>query len=109
VPDPERARDGPLAQDPLERPDAPGGAPHLEPALVQDGHAGGVVAAVLEPAETVNDERYDFLGPDVSDYPAHGGVSLLARLRRARPAHGAWRRLEVSTGSNDSYADESAR
>src|SRR3989338_7337337 len=44
------------ARAPRERRGAPGGGPPLALAGVQDGHAGRVVAAVLEPLEPLDDD-----------------------------------------------------
>ena len=54
-----------------------GGAANLQLAVFADhGDAGGIVAAIFEAAEPVQDQGYDFLRADVSDNAAHGGISL---------------------------------
>ena len=51
------------------------GAPNLHFAvLLDDGNAGRIVAAILEPPQTVQNQRHDFLRSDIPDDPAH--VSL---------------------------------
>src|SRR5207245_5704395 len=49
-------------------------APHdLESAAVHDRYAGGIIAAVFEAAEAVQEDRADLLVSDVPDDPAHSG------------------------------------
>ncbi|PYN39020.1 MAG: hypothetical protein DMD98_02290 [Candidatus Rokuibacteriota bacterium] len=72
VADPERARHGALAEDPLERLDPPGGAPDVEPALSEHGDARRIVAAVLEALEPFDDDGHRVLVPDVPDDATHG-------------------------------------
>ena len=46
-------------------------AADLQPAVPNHGNAGRVVTAVLQPLEAVNQDRNDFLLPDVTDNPTH--------------------------------------
>src|SRR5204862_2884327 len=41
------------------------------PGLRHNGDAGRIIAAVLELAQAFDDDRHDFLGPDIADYSAH--------------------------------------
>src|SRR5207245_6028282 len=70
--------EGPLdlleAQALLEIAQLAGAAHHLDGAAVDDRDAGGVVAAVLEAAEAVEEDAADLLRTDVADDSAHGGV-----------------------------------
>src|SRR2546422_11464997 len=51
------------------------GAPNLHFAvLLDDGDARRIVAAILEPPQTVQNQRHDFLRSNIPDDPAH--VSL---------------------------------
>jgi hypothetical protein len=71
----------------LELAKFPWGAAQLEVALiVDDGDARGIVAAVLEPAEAIDDQGHDFLGAYVSDYAAHGWLSFV--MEETTPACG---------------------
>ncbi len=87
VADPERAGDGPLAQNPFEQLDAPGRAPDVQLAAVQDGHARGVVAAVLQALQPLDDDLDGTLVTHVPDDPAHG---LALALRLAAAGRAAW-------------------
>src|SRR2546422_361039 len=69
---PERPPHPPLAEDPLERLEAPGGAADVERPVVEHRHAGGVAAAVLAPLEPLDDDRHRVLVAHVTDDPAHG-------------------------------------
>ena len=52
-------------------------AAHLQAVSVAaDGDAGGVIAAIFEAAQAINDDRYNSLVPDVSNNPAHRLVNL---------------------------------
>jgi hypothetical protein len=44
---------------------------NLDFAVVHDGHTGGVVAAIFQPAQPIEDDGHDRLGSDVANYPAH--------------------------------------
>jgi hypothetical protein len=71
------AVDGRIADDLFQAGELAGGAAEFDlPAGIDHGDAGGIIAAIFEAAETVNNERDDLLGSDVSDNAAHGGVSL---------------------------------
>src|SRR5205814_9493978 len=48
------------------------GPPDLERVIALDGHPGGVVAAVLETAQSGHEERKRLARPGVADDPAHG-------------------------------------
>ena len=48
-----------------------GAAAELDPPVAHDGDAGRVVAAVLEPAQPVDEDRDDLLWADVADDSAH--------------------------------------
>jgi hypothetical protein len=56
----------------LEVPDR---ADVLEPVRLEEGEAGGVVPPVLEPLETLQEQRLALARPDVSDDPADGDSS----------------------------------
>src|SRR6478672_8149040 len=57
--------------DVLEPRQLAGATPQFDAAVVDDRHAGRVVAAIFEAAQAVNQNRNDFLRPDVSNDPAH--------------------------------------
>ena len=68
-----------------------GAAPDLELAVVDDGDAGRVIAAVLELPQPLDDERHDLPLPDVTDDSAHGGCPAPSALpgssgQRGRPS-----------------------
>jgi hypothetical protein len=92
VADADGAGDGPLAQHRLQRLQPARGAPDVQPARVEHGDAGGIVAAVLETPETVDDDVHRALLADVPDDSAH--VSLPSCGRPA--AHGAGRPIRPS-------------
>ena len=75
---------GPLAEDALQYLDATCRAPDLESARPQHGHAGRVVAAILELLEPVDDDSHRVFVPQVTDDSAHG-VSAPSSRRRAEP------------------------
>src|SRR5262249_43872096 len=72
----ERAVEGPVTENRLEVAEPPGAAPDLEDALRQHGDARGVVAAVLEPLEPLQDEGGRPLAADVAHDSTHGPLSL---------------------------------
>ena len=77
---------GLLTQDRLEVLHAAGGAADLERPVLQDGHARGVVAAVLELLQAVDDDADRALLTDVADDSTHRSAFLLlpgGTLRRA--------------------------
>ena len=79
------AVDGRLADRFLEIGKLAGCAAEFEVAFVVDnGDAGGVIAAVFEAPEAVDNEGYDFLGSDISDNAAHGWLSLRSGTGRRR-------------------------
>src|SRR6266852_5205630 len=92
VPDPDPSLHRTLAQKPLEHLDAPGRAPDLESLGPQDGQAGRVIAAVLEPLEPLHDDADRVLVSDVADDAAHGqcpfclAAAERARLRAVQPS-----------------------
>src|SRR6185295_20136928 len=61
--------------DVLELRQLAGAAPQIDFPVVHYGHAGRVVAPVLEPSQSLDQHRHDFLGSDVSNNPAHGWSS----------------------------------
>src|SRR4030095_534046 len=79
VADAERAGQRLLSQHALEHLDAAGGAPDVKRALVEHRDARGVVAAILEPLQSLDDDADRALVTDVADDSTHG-VSL-ATLR----------------------------
>ena len=84
VPEPHAPLHRLLPQDRLELLDAPGAPPDLQPLRPQHGHAGGVIAAVLEPLEPVQDDADGAPLPDVADDPAHYlWLAFFFCLRRA--------------------------
>jgi hypothetical protein len=54
-------------------------SPDLEPGPTQDRKARRVIAAVLDPSESIEEDPAGFPGPYVADYPAHTPCS--SRLR----------------------------
>ena len=70
--DAERTGQRPFAEDPLEHLEPAGGAPHVERAVAEDGDARGVVAAILEPLEPLDDDTDRALPTDVPDDSTHG-------------------------------------
>ena len=69
-----------LAQQAFEHLDAAGRAPDLESLGPQHGHAGRVVAAVLEALEPLHDDADRVLVADVADDAAHGVSPWLSRV-----------------------------
>ena len=86
VTDAVRAGQRPLAKHGLEIGQLARAASHVDAVRADDGDAGRVVAAILEPAEPIEHHRDDFLMTDVSDDAAHVLI-LGGRLREpALPA-----------------------
>ena len=46
-------------------------APHFDRAVLHDGDAGGVIAAILELAQSLDQDRHDWLRSNVADNSAH--------------------------------------
>ena len=57
------------------------GAAALEPAVLERGDAGGIVAAVFKPLQRLDDLRRDRRLADDSDDAAHGSADLLHAMR----------------------------
>ena len=75
VPDAIEAVDGRLANRFLEITKLAGGAAQFELAVRPDhGDSRGIVSAILEAAQAVQNQRYNFLRADVSDDAAHGSL-----------------------------------
>ncbi len=75
-----------------------GGAANFELAVVaDDGDARGVIAAIFEAAQAVENERYDALRPDIADNAAHDGSLLEAAEKPIVPAAMLRLRLAHST------------
>ena len=62
----------------LEAGELPGAPAQVDGALPHHRDAGRVVAAVLEPAQAVDEDRDDRLGPDVADDAAHEDLSSVS-------------------------------
>ena len=60
-----------VGDDLFELRELPGASPQLDRAVADHGHAGRVVAAILEPPKPVDENREHLLLPDVSDDSAH--------------------------------------
>src|SRR5437867_2043964 len=72
VADADRPGDGTVAQDGLQRLQASGSTADLQPTVgAEDRDAGGVVAAVLEALESLDDDADRALVTDVADDAAH--------------------------------------
>ena len=69
----------------LERAD---GADVVEPVVLEERDPGGVVAAVLQALEAMEQERLALTRSDVSDDPAHGLVLSKRERARRRPPSG---------------------
>ena len=69
---PVRPVTGPFAQQLHQVGDAAGVLAHLHAAVIEDGQAGAVVAAVLQTVQAVQEGRFRFLAADVADDAAHG-------------------------------------
>jgi hypothetical protein len=54
-------------------------APQLNRAVAHDGDAGRVVAAILEPSQTLDEDGENPLAADVSDDSAHVQSSVFSR------------------------------
>ena len=71
------AVDGMLADGLLEIGQFARGAAQFQLAVFADhGDARGIVAAIFEAPEPVEDQGHNFLRADISDYAAHDGISL---------------------------------
>jgi hypothetical protein len=81
VPDPERAVEGALSECGLEVAEPPGAAPDLENSVRDDGDTGGVVPAILEPLQAVQDDAGCSGRTDVPDDPTHRVVTSLWNMR----------------------------
>ena len=57
----------------------------LEPALVEGGDAGAVVAAVLEPLQRLEDQRRDLVAAEDGDDAAHQAPAFSGLRRRRAP------------------------
>ena len=85
VADTGQAIEGLFAQDVLEGPDLAAGPPPSDLAVRDHGHPGGIVAAVFEPPQGLDQARLDGCLPDNTDDAAHGLVlSSGVPSRRAR-------------------------
>ena len=91
---PPRVADAVLAVDRVDRDgflqprQLAGAAPQLDRAVADDGDARRVVAAILQAAETVDQDRKDLLLADIPDDPAHGCISrgsIFSSWRPTRP------------------------
>ena len=79
VPDAVEAVDRRMADRLLEIAQLAGGAAQFELAVrPDDGDARGIVSAILEAAQAVQNQRYNFLRADVSDDATHGSLLRLA-------------------------------
>ena len=54
--------------------------------VADDGDAGGIVAAIFEAPEAVENQRHDALWADIADNSAHGCCSSKLPRRRGRMA-----------------------
>ena len=66
----------------LEVLELPRAAADFEPSFADDGDAGGIVAAVLELAQTLDEDFSGLSGADVSDDAAHGFRNLIVPAPR---------------------------
>ena len=72
---------GDFCDDLFEIAELAGGAANFELASgIDDGDAGGVVAAVFELAQAFDDDGNNFLRADVADNSAHAGTLLMGIL-----------------------------
>ena len=106
VADTDRAGDRLVTQSRLQRLDPAHRAPHLQPAAIEHGHARGVVAAVLQPLQPIDDDADRALVPDVADDSAHGGYSFglrarfAAKNRAAQPSFTTWGARSTASASS---------
>ncbi len=85
VADAGEAVERPALQHPAEVVELALGAAAVDVAVHQGGDAGGVVAAIFEPAQRLEQQRRRVAGADDADDAAHQTVSrMAARFRRAR-------------------------
>ena len=68
----------------LETCELAGAAPHLDAAIAHHGHASRVVPAILEAAQSLDENRNDLLGADVADDTAHVSGPYFTALSAAR-------------------------
>ena len=54
--------------------DLPGALVHVERAVIDDGDAGGIIAAIFEPPQPLHQDRRRVARPDISDDPAHASA-----------------------------------
>src|SRR5215208_8516217 len=78
---------------PLQVREVADGANVRQAIVVQEGDAGGVVAAVLEPLQSGEEERLTGPGADISDDPAHDFPPETAKLGWGCPSSGLSRAL----------------
>jgi hypothetical protein len=50
---------------------------HMQPAPAQNGHASAVIAAILQPAQTLNEDRAGVLSADVANNAAHNRIQKM--------------------------------
>src|SRR5205807_371741 len=74
---------------------------------VEHGDAGRIVAAVLEPPQTLHEDRYDIALGDCSNDSAHGFVPRLDALPAPKGAGGLDRRVCLKRTENADFAGES--
>ena len=67
----------------LEIDELAAGAPARQLAILERGDAGGIVAAIFEPLQRIDDERRDRLAAQNADNPAHSGKPLATFPPRA--------------------------
>ena len=72
VPDAVVARNRVQRDDVLKPRQLAGASPQLDGAVVHDRHPGRVVAAIVQSPQPIDQNRHHFLGPNVSNDPAHG-------------------------------------
>src|SRR4030095_8181237 len=85
----ERARQRALTEHALEHLEPAGRAPDVQRAVVEDRDARGVVAAILESPQPLDDDADRTLVPDVADDSTHGCPQCSSRflaLRAAQPS-----------------------
>ena len=85
----------------LQVPELAFGAPPLQPAVLESRHAGGIIAAVFEPLQRVDDGACDGPRPENPDNSTHPTIPCLKSLRPAEALGHGRASLQVKFGEGN--------